>query len=57
MTAINAIVYVHKGTDVRKDDYLQYYINEIKSMLTKDFVENIIICFTCVINPNKIDAE
>ena len=57
MININAIIYVHKATDIRKDDYLQYYLNEIKSMLTVNFAKNLLVCFTCVNNPGKIDAE
>ena len=34
--SINAIVYVHRATDVRKDLCLQYYINSFKGMLTKE---------------------
>ena len=36
LISINAIVYVHRASDVRKDLFLQYYISSFKGMLTKE---------------------
>lgn len=54
---INAILYIHRASDCRADHYLKYYIDKLRSMLTKSFKDNFVICFTGVVNPMKIDAE
>ncbi|KAL4512568.1 hypothetical protein ABPG72_020405 [Tetrahymena utriculariae] len=57
LVEINCILYVHRATDCRKDLYLQYYLAQFRGMLTKDYQNNFIVCFTGVVNPAKIDAE
>lgn len=52
----NAICLVQKQNDARKDDLLKYLIAELRGMLTKECENNFIICFTGVINSEKIDA-
>ncbi|EAR96169.1 50S ribosome-binding GTPase (macronuclear) [Tetrahymena thermophila SB210] len=56
LTEINAILYIHKAQDNKKDLLVQYFINQAMSMLTKECKKNFIVCFTNVINPMKIDA-
>jgi hypothetical protein len=56
LTEINAVCLVHKGTDNRKDITLRYYIQEIRGMLTKDFMKNFVVLYTHVTNPDKIVA-
>ena len=45
---INAVCLVHKSSDVRPDNTLRYLIEELKSMLTADCINNFIICFTAM---------
>jgi hypothetical protein len=49
-------MYVHRVSDTRKDNFLKYYLNSFKSMLTKECKDNFIVCFTGVVNPMKIEA-
>lgn len=57
MGSFDAIILVHKASDARMDLVLQYFITEVKGMLTKDCEENFVVCFTNVINLAKIDAK
>jgi hypothetical protein len=43
---INAVIYVHKSSDLREDALFQYYINQFKSILPKEYADNFIIVFT-----------
>jgi hypothetical protein len=56
LNEINALCYVHKATDLRKDISLRYYIQELRGMLTKEYYKNFVVLFTNVINFKKIDA-
>lgn len=54
LTEINAILYVHRSTDLKKDLFLQYYISELKGMLTEDCKDNFVVCLTSVVNPGRV---
>ena len=56
LTDFNAIVLVHKATDCRKDIVLSYMLKEFQSMLPKECKNNMLVAFTAVQNPQKIDA-
>ena len=56
LQSFNAICFVHKGNDARIDPMLSYLIQEIKGILTKECLNNFILCFTHVVNRYKIDA-
>jgi len=53
----HAICLVHKSTDTRLDLFVRYLIAELKGILTKDCINNFIVCYTYVSNPGKIDAK
>lgn len=56
LSEITCVLYIHKQSDLRKDLYLQYYVNALKQMLPKKYEDNFVVCFTNVFNPLKIDA-
>jgi len=55
-TQVHAVALVHKASDCKCDAFLKYYIGEIKGMLPLECRDNLIVCFTCVVNAGKIDA-
>lgn len=56
LQVIHAICFVHKSTDSRIDASFKYYAEEFKSILPEKALKNMFVCFTNVINPNKIDG-
>lgn len=56
LSEITCVLYIHKQSDLRKDLYLQYYVNALKQILPKKYEDNFVVCFTNVFNPIKIDA-
>ena len=54
---INALCLVIKGTDTRVDASLRYQMNQYKSLMTKEAQNNIVVCFTDVIYPDRIEAK
>jgi len=56
LAEIHAICLVQKSTDSRMDVAFKYYVEEIKSIIPEQALQNVFICFTHALNPNKVDG-
>ena len=57
LSTFNAIILLHKASDVRADISVGYLINELRAMMPKSCQDNIIVAFSHVVNPLKVDAR
>jgi GTPase Era involved in 16S rRNA processing len=57
LESINSIIYVHRATDLKKDQHLLYYITRMKSILPKNHIDSMIVLFTSAVNNSKVDSE
>lgn len=55
--SFETIILVQKGCDCRKDPLFMYALTHIKGLLTNDCKSNVVVCYTAVSNPAKIDAK
>ena len=56
MSDLNALILVHKALDCRTDVMLKYLYREMQGILPQSCKQNLLIAFTAVQNPTKIDA-
>jgi GTPase SAR1 family protein len=53
----NAIILLHRASDVRADSTVSYLINELRAIMSKECQNNIIVAFSNVTNPLRVDAR
>lgn len=52
----NALCLVFKASDQRIDPIIKYLIDQYRGIMTKECQKNLIVCFTYVNDPDRIDA-